>query len=76
MTYDISNPSLHTYEEMEQFCQNKSGNLASVDSNSKLNVLKSLMKRFDNGKKDQRYLIGKQIIAKNTHIFSIKESSN
>ena len=58
MTYDISNPSLHNYREMEQFCQNKSGSLATVDSESKLGVLKSLMKRYDNGKNGQKYLIG------------------
>lgn len=58
MTYDVSNPSLHNYEAMQQFCQNKSGNLAIVDSDSKLNVLKLLIKRFDNGKNGQKYFIG------------------
>ena len=57
-TYDISNPGLPTYDEMEQFCQNKSGNLVSVDSSSKFNMLKKLIKDFQTGKKDLKYLIG------------------
>ena len=57
-TFDISDPKLQKYDETQQFCQNKSGNLVVVDSSSKLNMLKQLFEDFSTGKKDWKYLIG------------------
>ena len=62
MSYDISNPMLNDYEEMQQFCQNKSGNLAAVDSIDKLDVLIRLIEDCKNLKKDQKFLIGNMSI--------------
>ena len=62
MSYDISNPMLNNYEEMQQFCQNKSGNLVAVDSIDKLDVLIRLIEDSKNLKKDQKFLIGNMSI--------------
>ena len=62
MSYDISNPMLNNYEEMQQFCQNKSGHLVVVDSIDKLDVLIRLIEDSKNLKKDQKFLIGNMSI--------------
>ena len=62
MSYDISNPMLNSYEKMQQFCQNKSGNLVAVDSVDKLDVLIRLIEGSKNFRKDQKFLIGNMSI--------------
>ena len=67
MSYDISNPMLNSYEEMQQFCQNKSGNLVAVDSIDKLDVLIRLIEDSKNFNKDQKFLIGNVSIITQNH---------
>ena len=49
---------LNNYEEMQEFCRNKSGNLVALDSINKLDVLIRLIEDSKNLKKDQKFLIG------------------
>ena len=62
MSYDISNPMLNNYKEMQHFCQNKSGNLVAVDNIDKLDVLIRLIEDSKNFNKNQKFLIGNMSI--------------